>query len=104
MTTYGPSPDKRPGLQGAGMPLTDFPGTTLRRVIHIARLVSGAIPVENSSINTTSGLPRDLQHVSTHRETDSPTHESNGQCQLTLVTPRQLAGQSVGVDSKCSRL
>lgn len=38
--------------------MTAFPTATLRKVCHMSRFIFGSIPVENSSMRTTAGLPK----------------------------------------------
>lgn len=66
--------------------MTALPTDTFRRVFHMSRFILGSMPVENSSMRTTAGLPVKVGEQVHEHNSRLLTHESNGKRKLALVS------------------
>ena len=67
---------------------TAFPTATFLNVPHISRFILASIPVENSSMSTTEGLPvrrRINESIWNMNERSELTHKRNRKRQFTLI-------------------
>jgi hypothetical protein len=86
---------------------TAFPTATFLNVPHISLFILASIPVENSSISTTEGLParrRVSQSAINVNERPGLTDKRNRERQFTLVATRQLTRQPVRIHVQRGRV